>query len=98
MSAVSRFSLPLKVFLMRNLELTLSSLVLLSIGALAQSQPTATLTSSNPIFGAVLGSQVAISGSTVVSPADYQQGAPQDVAIFVFTKPATAPWTDMTES
>jgi len=83
---------------MRSVWLTLTSLVFLVAQLSAQSVPTATLTSSVPMFAAELGAEVAIGGSTIVSPTIYQPGSPQDVAIFVYTKPANKPWTDMTES
>lgn len=83
---------------MRKLNLVLTCVALLAVGALAQSLPTATLTVSNPFSGTALGASVAISGSTVAaSGAVIVNGRAQGV-IYVFTKPATAPWTDMTES
>ena len=72
---------------------------MLSIGcAFAQSLPTATLTASDA--AGFLGSSVAISGSTVAAgaPAATANGFDAQGIVYVFTKAATAPWPDMTES
>jgi hypothetical protein len=70
-----------------------------AVAAFAQSKPTATLSASDESFGASLGNSVSISGSTVAagSPNALVNGQNQG-AIYVYTKVASAPWGDMTES
>jgi len=80
----------LQASLMRNLNLVFCGMAFLAAGALAQSLPTATLTTSNAVFAGQLGHSMAISGSTVAA------AGPDGVDVFI--KPSTALWTDMTES
>jgi hypothetical protein len=63
---------------------------LTSVTLFSQTLPTAVLTPSNPTFANELGTCAAMSGSTVA--------ACDAGVIYVFTKPANAPGTDMTES
>jgi len=75
---------------MHSLKSVWTLCLMLAVGAFAQSKPTATLTASTPTFDYQLGSCVAMSGSTIA--------ACYAGSVLVFTKAATAPWTDMTES
>lgn len=83
---------------MRSSKLIALVVAALTVSAFSQATPTATLTASQPWPQAGFGSQVAISGSTIVSSGEaYINGLFQDI-LFVFVKPASSPWADMTES
>ena len=79
------------------------SFVIVASAAHSQSTPAATLTASTPTFSAELGNSVAINGSTIAAgaPEAYTNGVfgyQNTGAVYVFTKAASAPWNDMTES
>jgi hypothetical protein len=83
---------------MRNFTLVFCA-VLLSAGAFAQATPTATLTPSvTPAGGSNFGASVAISGSTVATPSFTLINGQGASVIFVFTKPSSVAWTNMTQS
>jgi len=83
---------------MRNRAVAFLTFLSLSVGAFGQTTPTAVLTAANPIQGAALGYYVAMSGSTVATTAMTRVSGKIVNAGFVYTKPAAAAWTDMTQS
>lgn len=79
--------------------LSLTVCLFLAITSSAQQTPTAALTASKPIPGAALGTSLAISGSTVAAIGGQQKSEEQAAfVVFVYTKAASASWTNMTES
>jgi hypothetical protein len=84
---------------MHNRVLAFAAFLSLSVGAFAQSTPTAVLTAAKPVANAELGQSVAMSGSTVATPGLIQISEQQlESVVFVYTKPSSAPWTNMTQS
>lgn len=84
---------------MRNRALAFLAFLVLSSGAFAQATPIAVLKASKPILTGELGQTVAMSGSTVAATGFIRISQDQlGAVVFVFTKPPSSSWTDMTES
>jgi hypothetical protein len=85
---------------MRTPKSILTALVSLAVGAFAQSLPTAILTASDAATNpGELGYSVAVSGSTVAGGAPgAMDGQGGQGVVYVFSKAASAPWTDMNEA
>jgi hypothetical protein len=83
---------------MSNRAVAFLAFLSLSVAAFGQTTPTAVLTAAKPLQGAALGYYVAMSGSTVATTAMTRVFGKIVNAGFVYTKPASAAWSDMTQS